>query len=528
MRCWASLLMFAFAVAAFVHDPARLHLLRQAAYRHLPTSWSGRFAIDVERPESLRGRRADLATAVIDRDLPVTLRLGAAELLLGVADLTGEVGDGPAFERLYATLWEAVTDAPQEPALAAVLVDAARLQRRHAWNGPPGAADDVVARHAARLAREADVDNGYPTLLLVDVALSSARMEEGRDLLVEASRASRVDGYPRRRAAAAAAYLESRGVAGLDAWEFVIGLALGDAGAAPADWLRDLGVTLGDHDAAQADADPDRWIRTYLAIHECAVGLMRSSLTVDAANAVSRADLSYLSRVRGAVPALSGAQGVQLDDVVLEQFASAGYTRGFATLVENRREATGLRVSFERRRRKVEATMHDTTEVELVTAMHSLLVPWSATSLLLAILALCLVAVTSRPKSIPGSLTLAVGAVIAQGLVVVYLGGHELFPLRPPPGEHWIFALERPHWLVYALPLVSLPVMLAPYLVRKELRTKAVLSRVAGGFHLGLSALLLLLFATTAPFVDELRDKRRDALDLHCVEAYLTEEGSRF
>src|SRR5690606_27488239 len=161
-----------------VADRSRLALLGQAAARVLPTLDAGPVTYRVDEPRGLSWSVGEFRRAAEEEGRPVAERLGAAELYwLGLA-LRRDGLTEDAFDEPFEFLVSLVDLLPEEPAFAALAVDALRAHREVV--GPAGDPDvaqreRILAREVVRLLMAVDPDNGYFDLFAAEVALDDGR-----------------------------------------------------------------------------------------------------------------------------------------------------------------------------------------------------------------------------------------------------------------------------------------------------------------------------------------------------------------
>lgn len=504
-------------------DRSRLALLGHAAARFVPAIDSGPVTYRIQEPRGLSWSVEEFRRAAEDEARPVGERLGAAELYWLGSALRRESLGGDAFERHFEVLVSLVDALPEEPAFAALATDALRAHREVV--GPAGDSEDAtrerfLAREVVRLCVRVDPDNGYFDLFAAEVAVADARVEEARQSLVLAARAPIVDSRLRTRSAAAHAFLSARGLPELETREFLLDDAYTDSNYSSGELLERLAAELGRFDTSAAGGDDDRWMETFLAIHECGLRLAEAALLkIDARQALAAANV-YLDAIRAgataravAIPRVGeGGRGVR---AMVECLAAAGYTHGASAVEESvRGERAALRAQASSRTR----SRRGSELVLPLTAAHGILVSWAllawAAGLLLLPWARPWVRKTRAEKakslSLPG---LDFLAAVAPFLLIVWMGHDGIFPLDQPIRRfEWISIFGGPPPFVVLLPLLSAVVLALPHLAVAAHRNLRSFAARASGFFLVLGCVFFLGFAVTTPILERLRGIRQAEL----------------
>lgn len=529
MRVWTTVVLLGVAASLFALDDTRLALLRQAALLHLPASWIGTLRIEPDDPATLERSAEQFLATALDLDCRPEQRLGAAELLVLGMIYAGDHLRGTEFEARFGRLLQAARTCPEEPAFCAVLIDVLRAHRELGIDqGETSPIETLLSHEAVRLARETDPGNGFGLLFAADVALFAGRLEEARDLLWTATRARRVDPYLRRRAASARAFLTTHGVPEVEAWGLLVHHAYGAGQVGHAELVDHLASGLGAGDVDLLDQESTQWMSTWLALHRAAMAIFRTALLVEDADAAAAAERAYLGQLVGSVFDLNITQTNALDNELKRRLAGEGFARAVGELEEDRREVGALRDASRVVGRRNAHTLAATAQAGERLRLHSLLVPWLLVCFGFAMLCGLLARWTRRPeRARPVSIGLVFAAMAAPALLLTYLGVQGMLPIRGEGGGSWLNALIHPHPALYLFPLAALPVLWLPRLGGRESQHWGMALRSAARFFAGYGAVLLVLFAVSAPRLVRMAELRLRVLDVDCVETYLNRDAAR-
>lgn len=479
--------------AIAVVPPLRADFVR-AATANLPFRWSVG-PLPMERttapdaavsPEVAR-RRVEWTerarAACLDHDLDPTLRLGAAEAFRRFA----LYGLGSADDAGLAVLEDVAADRVGDVAIDLLLIDVLR-ERILTETGSAALTTDAESR-LADLLRVAERDGAGPIVDLIEswLQLGTRRTNEARDALVRAARTPGIDDGVRMRTAAAHRWLTSRGVADLDAREFLVF----DEQEASA---LSIGETIDGIASAFASADASTQQRTGRA--DAAIPVTWRALDRAARDAVGAALLT-----RHAATGVSAAKRYRADFPI-----PSGVDSEKRALPDEWRRAFGS-VRSERR-------FVPRRDVHRVAALRSFLVGWSLTLLAAAAVLVCCGRMRRRPADVParpsaGRASSSLGLVFFAVLACPVL----LFQSESDDFAASFGKLEDPCFLRALLPLV----VLVPALL---LGLRSAPARASGGaftrlprFAVRFAFFLLVIFAATYPLASAMRARQSRAID---------------
>lgn len=507
----------------FLLDRERLALVEEDAARIAG-------ALPLIEPPITAVQRARLAASAeqfraiaLDPDRAPHERLGASELLWQCRRI-GEAAGGPESR---ATDLDDLFDAAAEtglPAQVALLVDAARCYAADGAIHADLQAD--IEQRAVALGLQLDPENGWFELAAAASAAASGRMEEARDLVQRASRAPRIDGYPRERSAAAYQLLRARGVPDLDARVLLLGDvfngfevqsgALLDA-AAEALALAARGPAAG--------AAGSAWMDDYAALSAAGRKVLDSALLhEDARRALAAAD-RYAAELRPAeLRAAEAGRGTRRGGV-----ADVLQAAGFSSAVALAREVAEIRANLERdlerqlsaRVRRQGRRPPSAERVLLNSAAHGILLGFAGVALL-AWASLRALGRGSSPQPAPGApAPLALGpwvlAAAVPPFLVWHLGQRGLWPFDAAGGD-WYRQLGAPTTALLLLPLAALPFAALPLLAHRGTRGRIPLARGLALFFGGYALVLAVVYAASTPAIVRQRDACSRALDSDLID----------